>query len=182
MTTIRQYRIGNENITSIKDVEEYINANYLQVISDRINAIKAKKKEVNDKIELYNSINNLNNQLIQDLEQNTKYLEIKNNQDVASPLIDELNIILDTLSKTISYKDLITLNNLNIKEQQFGTGKVSKIEGDFVQVSVPNPTAYLAAVNIAYFEDQIKNIEQPPLPLQPLKHLVTDEVGNLKWV
>ena len=46
MATIRSLRIGNENIKSINELEEFVNNNYLQQIQDKIQAIQDKRRHI----------------------------------------------------------------------------------------------------------------------------------------
>jgi hypothetical protein len=181
MAIIRQDRINNENISSINDLEEYISTEYLQVIQDRIESLKVKKQQINDKISLYNSLNNSNNIAKNALLGDSKYTTITNNQTTAEPLIDELNIVLKQLVSILSYKDILTLNNLNYNEDFYGTNKIDIIEGEFEQLQCPNPTIAKGIVNKDYLNKELNKIEQPPKPLQRLKYLTTDAGGNLQW-
>ena len=65
MAINRQDRFGFENISAIDDIEQYINTNYLQVIENKISTLRLKRKEIEDKIDLYISINTANNLLIE---------------------------------------------------------------------------------------------------------------------
>lgn len=181
MAIIRQDRINNENINSINDIEEYINTNYLQLIQDRIEALKLKKQELEDKLALYNSLNNSNNIFINDLLSTTKYTTITNNQTVAEPLINNINKILKQLTAIIDYKNIITFNNLSTKEDLYNVNKVSIVDGEFKELQCSNPKTLNGIVNRDYFDKELLKIEVPPKPLQPLRYLTTDGVGNKQW-
>ena len=140
MAINRQDRFGFENISAIDDIEQYINTNYLQVIENKISTLRLKRKEIEDKIDLYISINTANNLLIEELKSNTKYTTILNNQTVTKPLINELNIILRSLNTLLLYKDVITLNNLEYKKDLYSTGKVSITDGEFNKLQIENNT------------------------------------------
>lgn len=182
MAIIRQDRINNENINSINLIEEYISNQYLQLIQDRIEALKIKKQQIADKITLYNSINTSNNVAKNALLGNNKYITITNNQTTAKALIDEINKVLKELVTILSYKDILTLNNLNYNQEFYGTNKIDIIEGEFKQLQCPNPRANKSIINKDYLDKQLLKIEQPPKPLKPLHHLTTDSGGNLQWI
>ena len=181
MAIIRSDRINNENISSINDLEEYISAQYLQVIQNRIETLKVKKQQIDDKISLYNSLNNSNNVAKNALLGDSKYTTITNNQTSAEPLIDEINKVLKELVTILSYKDILTLNNLNYNEDFYGTNKIDIIEGEFETLQCPNPTIAKGIVNKDYLNKELLKIEQPPKPLKALHHLTTDSGGNLQW-
>lgn len=181
MAIVRQDRINNENIGSINSIEEHISTEYLQVIQDRIEALKVKKQQINDKISLYNSLNSSNNVTKNALLTDSKYTTITNNQSTAEPLIYELNTVLKQLVSILSYKDALTLNNLNYKEELYGIGKVNVIEGVFETIQCPNPNIAKGIVNVDYLNKELLKIEQPPQPLKALHHLTTDSGGNLQW-
>lgn len=181
MAIIREDRVNKENINSIDNIEEYININYLQIIENKIKDLELKRQQIEDKINLYNSINNSNNTSIYNLLNDNKYITITKNQELAEPLIDKLNQILNNLVSILSYKNTVTLNNLNYKEQLYNVNKVDLVEGEFKQLQCPNPTNLKSIVNIDYLNKELQKIEQPPKPLQPLKYLISDNNGDLKW-
>lgn len=181
MAIIREDRVNKENISSINNIEEYISINYLQIIDDKIKDLKLKRQQIEDKINLYNYINSSNNTSIYNLLNDNKYITITENQEEAEPLIDELNDILSDLVSILSYKDRITLNNLNYKQELYNVNKINIIEGEFKQLQCPNPTNLVSIVNVDYLNKELQKLEQPPKPLQPLKYLITDDKGDLKW-
>lgn len=182
MAITRSDRINNENISSINQLEEYISNQYLQVIQDRIEALKIKKQQIIDKITLYNNINISNNVAKNALLGDNKYTTITNNQTTVKPLIDEINKVLEQLVTILSYKDILTLNNLNYKEEFYGTNKIDIIEGEFKQLQCPNPRANKSIINKDYLNKELNKIEQPPKPLKALHYLTTDSGGNLRWI
>ena len=175
-------RFGLENISAITEIEEYINTNYLKLIQNKIDILKLKRIEIEDKISLYTQLNTANNLLIEQLKLNVKYITITNNQTITKPLIIELNAILRNLNTLLLYKDLITLNNLDYKKDLYSIGKVSITDGLFTQLQVEDPSAIKCAINKQYLTTQLDRLEQPPKPLPPLKYLGTDAVGNLIWI
>ena len=181
MARIRQDRIGNENIKSINELEEYINTNYLQQIQTRIEEIKNKRRLLQDKIDLYNSINNSNNLLKQSIFNNIKYTTIIENQKTANSLLDDFNKVLRQLTIILSYKETITTNNLLHKQDIYDNNKIDLIEGEFITLEVPTPTSNKAAINRTFLLSEFLKLEQPPKPLQPLKYLATDAGGKLIW-
>jgi hypothetical protein len=181
MAIIREDRVNKEDINSINNIEEYINTNYLQIIENKIKDLELKRQQIEDRINLYNSINSSNNTSINNLLNDAKYLTITQNQQIAEPLINELNNILINLVSILSYKDMVTLNNLNYKEELYNVNKVDLIEGEFKQLQCPNPTNLKSIVNIDHLNKELQKLEQTPKPLQPLKYLITDDNGDLKW-
>lgn len=181
MAIIREDRINNENIFSIDNIEEYINTNYLQVIQDKIEDLNQKRILIEDKITLYNELNNANTVKKNALLTNSKLLTITNNQTIVEPLLDELNSVLKILVTMLSYKDIVSLNNLNYKQDLYGINKVDIVEGEFLELRCPNPTTTKNIVNKDYFEKELTKIEQPPKPLKALHYLTTDNGGNLQW-
>jgi hypothetical protein len=181
MAIIREDRENKENISSIDSIEEYISINYLQIIDNKIKDLKLKRLQIEDKINLYSSINDSNNTSIYNLLTSIKYSTITIDQNLAEPLIDELNNILSNLVSILSYKDRITLNNLNYKQELYNVNKIDIIDGEFKQLQCPNPTNLASIVNVDYLNKELQKSEQPPKPLQPLKYLITDDNGDLKW-
>lgn len=182
MAINRLDRFGNENIQSIDQIEDYINANYLQLIQDKITLLNIKRNEIEDKINLYMSLNITNKLLIEELRTDVKYTTIVSNQAVAKPLIDELNVILKNLNTLLIYKDVITLNNLDYKQNWYSANKVSVIDGQFNQVQINDPIAIKGAINKQTLTKELNKLEQPPKPFPPLKYLGTDSAGNLIWI
>jgi hypothetical protein len=181
MAIIRQDRINNESISSINDLEEYINTNYLQAIQDKIEDLKVKKQLIDDNIILYNSLNEANNINKTALLNDVKYTTILNNQSAIEPLLDDINETLELLTTMLAYKDLFTLNNLNYKQELYGANKINIVEGEFIQLECVNPKIAKGIVNIDYYNKELAKMEQPPKPLQPLGYLTTDNEGNLQW-
>ena len=83
MAIIREDRVNKENINSINNIEEYINTNYLQIIENKIKDLELKRQQIEDRINLYNSINSSNNTSINNLLNDAKYLTITQNQQIA---------------------------------------------------------------------------------------------------
>lgn len=181
MAIVRQDRINNENISSINSIEEYISTNYLQVIQNRIQELQQKRALIEDKITLYNELNSANAIKKNALLTNNKLITITNNQAAVEPLLDELNSVLKILVTILSYKDILSLNNLNYKQELYGLNKIDIIEGEFIELQCPNPTTTKNIVNKDYFEKELTKIEQPPKPLKALHYLTTDNGGNLQW-
>lgn len=181
MATIRSLRIGNENIKSINELEEYINSNYLQQIQNRIQQIKDKKRLLQDKLDLYNSLNSNNNILKEQLLTSIKYTTIVSNQQEANTLLEDFNKVLRQLTIILSYKDFITTNNLLHKQDFYDNNKVSIIEGKFTTLEVSMPISNKAVVNRQFLNKELLKLEQPPKPYQPLKYLATDGGGNTIW-
>lgn len=181
MATIRSSRIGQENIKSIKDIEEYINSQYLQQIQNRIEEIKNKRRIIEDKLSIYNSLNNTNNLLKQQILNDIKYTTIVANQQVANNLIDDFNKIIKQLTIMLEFKDSITTSNLLYKQDIYDNNKVSVVDGEFITLEVPDPKTSKSAITKSFLISELLKLEQPPSPLQPLKSLATNEAGNLIW-
>lgn len=181
MATIRSLRIGNENIKSINELEEFVNNNYLQQIQDKIQAIQDKRRLVQDKLDLYNSINSTNALLKEQIITDVKYTTIVSNQQEANTLLEDFNKVLRQLTIILSYKDFITTNNLLHKQDLYDNNKVSIVEGEFTTLEVIKPTSIKGAINREFLTKELLKLEQPPKPYQPLKYLATDAGGNLIW-
>lgn len=181
MATIRSLRIGNENIKSINELEEFVNNNYLQQIQDKIQQIRDKKRLIQEKLDLYNSINSTNALLKEQLLTDIKYTTIVSNQQEANTLLEDFNKVLKQLTIILSYKDFITTNNLLHKQDLYDNNKVSIVEGEFTTLEVIKPTSIKGAINREFLTKELLKLEQPPKPYQPLKYLATDEGGNLIW-
>jgi hypothetical protein len=182
MAIDRAARRNNETVNSINDIEEYINETYLQQIQNKINELKIKRDLITNKIAVYTSLNNTNNNIIQALNNDVKYTTIKANQLAATTAINNINRILKDLTIILSYKDQLTINNLSYQQELYSGDKVSITNGEFIELQVATSRSINEAINIAFIDTEVLKLEQPPTPLQPLKYLATDAVGNLIWV
>ncbi|OUM67134.1 hypothetical protein PIROE2DRAFT_5516 [Piromyces sp. E2] len=170
LPNLEAINISNNNITSIKFIENIKNLEYLKMDDNLVDKLKFNKK-LNLK-HLSCSTNNINNTSDLKYFQNLRFLNMSNNpikniKNINS--IENLNFLLLNRIQTKNFKNFKKMNNLIYIELQY-----NNLKSDTIQYIFSNPE--LCYINLSY--NNIQEIPNNTQHMSLIKFVVKDNKIN----